>query len=82
VTGVTVNSAQVIAVGAQPHDDHDLDNLNFVTISRRVRATKAKWRIFPKDTEEKMRFGKYPIGNEPSRSARTQWRKRREQQIP
>ena len=54
MTGVTVNSAQVIAVGAQPHDDHDLDNFNFVTISRRVRATKAKWRIFPKDTEEKM----------------------------
>lgn len=42
---------------AQTHDEHDLDNLNFVTISRRVRAVKGKWRVFPKETEEKMRSG-------------------------
>lgn len=42
---------------AQSHNEDNLDNLDFVTISRHVRATKGKWRIFSKETEEKMRAG-------------------------
>ncbi len=45
------------APGVQPHDERDVDKLNFVTIQRRVRAQRGKWRLFSKETEEQMRSG-------------------------
>jgi hypothetical protein len=45
------------APGATTHDEHDLDKLNYVTIARKVRAMKGKWRVFPKEAEERMREG-------------------------
>jgi hypothetical protein len=41
----------------KPHDERNSDNFHFVTIQRRVRAVKGKWRIFPKEAEERMRVG-------------------------
>ena len=49
----------------KPHDERNSDNLHFVTIQRRVRAVKGKWRIFPKEAEERMRAGQDGSG-EPS----------------
>jgi hypothetical protein len=39
----------------EPHDERNSDKLNFVTIQRRVRAVKGKWRIFPKEAEDRVR---------------------------
>lgn len=49
----------------KPHDERNSDKLHFVTIQRRVRAVKGKWRIFPKEAEERMRAGQDGSG-EPS----------------
>ncbi len=53
------------APGVKPHDERDMDKLDFVTISRRVRAQRGKWRLFSKEPEAQMRAGQDGSG-EPS----------------
>jgi hypothetical protein len=43
------------APGVKPHDERNSDNLSFVTIQRRMRAAKGKWRIFPMEAEDRKR---------------------------
>jgi hypothetical protein len=43
------------APGVTAHDEEDLDKLQFVTIARKVRAQRGKWRMFSRDQEEQMR---------------------------
>ncbi len=52
------------AAGIQPHEERDVDKLDFVTISRRVRAQRGKWRLFSKETEAQMRAGLADRGEE------------------
>jgi hypothetical protein len=39
----------------QPHDEHDVDELGYVTIFRNVRLRKGKWQRFSKEHEQSMR---------------------------
>jgi len=39
----------------QPHDEHDIEKLDHVTISRSVMARKGRWRRFSEEQEERMR---------------------------
>jgi hypothetical protein len=39
----------------QSHDEHDVDRLDHVTISRGVMARKGRWRRFSEEQEERMR---------------------------
>jgi hypothetical protein len=43
------------APSVHPHDEHDLDKLDHVTISRKISARKGKWRRFSEAAEEEMR---------------------------
>ncbi len=52
------------APGVQLHDERDVDKLDFVTISRRVRAQRGKWRLFSKETEAQMSAGQADRGKE------------------
>lgn len=45
------------APGVTGHDEQDLDKLEFVTLARKVRAKRGKWRIFSPELEEQMREG-------------------------
>jgi hypothetical protein len=39
----------------QPHDDHDVDKLNYVTVIKNVRMRKGKWQRFSEEQEQRMR---------------------------
>ena len=41
--------------GSQSHDEHDVDRLDHVTISRSVMPRKGRWRRFSEEQEERMR---------------------------
>ena len=41
--------------GIQSHDEHDVDRLDHVTISRSVMPRKGRWRRFSEEQEERMR---------------------------
>jgi hypothetical protein len=41
----------------QPHDEQNIDKLDYVTIERRVRPRKGKWRRFSEEVEESVRKG-------------------------
>jgi hypothetical protein len=41
--------------GIQSHDEHDVDKLDHVTISRSVMPRKGRWRRFSEEQEERMR---------------------------
>jgi hypothetical protein len=43
------------APGIQSHDEHDVDKLDHVTISRSVMPRKGRWRRFSEEQEERMR---------------------------
>jgi len=45
------------APGVIDHDEQDLDKLEFVTIARKVRAQRGKWRLFSREIEEQIRKG-------------------------
>jgi len=40
--------------GIQSHDEHDVDRLDHVTISRSVMPRKGRWRRFSEEQEERM----------------------------
>ena len=39
----------------QPHDEHDVDKLNYVTVIKNVRMRKGKWQRFSEEQEQRMR---------------------------
>jgi hypothetical protein len=39
----------------QPHDEHDVDKLSYLTCKRDVRLRKGKWRRFSEESEKRMR---------------------------
>ena len=39
----------------QPHDEHDVDKLHYVTVIKNVRMRKGKWQRFPAEQEQRMR---------------------------
>ena len=39
----------------EPHDEHDVDKLNYVTVIKNVRMRKGRWQRFSEEQEERMR---------------------------
>jgi hypothetical protein len=39
----------------QPHDERDMDKINYVTVIKSVKLRKGKWRRFSEESEQKMR---------------------------
>jgi hypothetical protein len=39
----------------QPHDEHEVDKLNYVTVIKNVRMRKGRWQRFSEEQEERMR---------------------------
>lgn len=49
-----VNSLDESAPCVHPHDEHDVDKLDHVTVKRRVHSKKGKWLRFSQDVTEQI----------------------------
>jgi hypothetical protein len=49
-----VNSFDESAPGVHPHDEHDVDKLDHVTVKRMVHPKKGKWLPFSQDVIEQI----------------------------